>query len=156
MQNIKFTIVNICEFIIASSMHKYICIVQPSPLSIARTFSPFITVTLYPLNTTFSFCLKLILDNYHFTFCLYEFDYSSHFSDFPVAQMIKNLPVMQKTRVLSLGWEVPLEKGMAIHSSILACRIPWTEKPGGLQTMELQRVGHDWVTNTHTHNSHFL
>ena len=100
MQNIKFTIVTICEFTIASSMHKYICIVQPSPLSIARTFSPFKTVTLYPLNTTFSFHPKLILDNYHFTFCLYEFDYSSHFSDFPVAQMIKNLPVMQKTRVL--------------------------------------------------------
>ena len=46
--------------------------------------------------------------------------------DFPVAQMVKNLPVMQETRVQSLGWEVPLEKGMAIYSSILAWRIPWT------------------------------
>ena len=52
--------------------------------------------------------------------------------DFPVAQTVKNLPVMQETRVQSLGWEDPLEKGMAIHSSVLAWRIPWTEKPGGL------------------------
>ena len=53
--------------------------------------------------------------------------------------MVKNLPAMQETRVQFLGWEVPLEKGMAIHSSILA----WTEKPGGLQSMGLQRIGHD-------------
>ena len=63
--------------------------------------------------------------------------------DFPVAQMVKNLPAMQETRVRFLGWEVPLEKGMAIHASILAWRIPWTEKPGGLQSVGLQRVGHD-------------
>ena len=50
--------------------------------------------------------------------------------NFPVVQMVKNLPVRQKTRVRSLGWEVPLEKGMTIHSSILPWRIPWTEKPG--------------------------
>ena len=49
-----------------------------------------------------------------------------------VAQMVKNLAVMQETRVLSSGWEDPLEKGMATHSSILAWRIPWTEEPGGL------------------------
>ena len=55
-----------------------------------------------------------------------------HPEDFPVAQMVKNLPVMQETRVQPLGWEVPLEKGMAIHSSILAWRIPGTEKSGGL------------------------
>ena len=48
---------------------------------------------------------------------------------------------MQETRVRSLGWEVPMEKGMAIHSSTLAWRIPQTEKPGGLQSMGLQRVG---------------
>ena len=48
----------------------------------------------------------------------------------PVAQMVKNLPVMQKTWVQSLGWEEPLEKGMAIHSSILTLKIPWTEEPG--------------------------
>ena len=55
--------------------------------------------------------------------------------DFPVAQMVKNLPAIQETRVQFLSWEVPLEKGMAIHSSILAWRIPWTEKPGGLQSV---------------------
>ena len=48
-----------------------------------------------------------------------------------------------KTRVRSLGWEDPLEKGMATHSSILAWRTPWTEEPGGLQSMGSQRVGHD-------------
>ena len=57
---------------------------------------------------------------------------------------------MQETRVQSLGQEDPLEKGMAIHSSILAWRIPWTEMPGGLQSVGSQRVGHNWVTNTHT------
>ena len=51
-----------------------------------------------------------------------------------VAQMLKNLPVMQETQVQSLGLEDPLEKGMATHSSILACRIPWTEEPGGLHS----------------------
>ena len=63
--------------------------------------------------------------------------------NFPVAQTVKKLPVRQETRVQSLDWEVPLEKGMATHSSILAWRIPWTEKPGGLQSMGSQRVGHD-------------
>ena len=58
---------------------------------------------------------------------------------------------MQETRVQSLGWEVLLEKGMAIHSSILAWGFPWTEKAGGLQSMGSQRVRHDWATNTHTH-----
>jgi len=51
-------------------------------------------------------------------------------SDFPVAQMVKDLPVRQETMVRSLGWEVPLKKVTAIHSSILAWRISWTEKPG--------------------------
>ena len=54
---------------------------------------------------------------------------------------------MQETQVQSLGWEDPLEKEMATHSSILAWRIPWTEEPGGLQSTRLQRVGHDWVTS---------
>ena len=49
-----------------------------------------------------------------------------------VAQMVENLPAMRETAVRSLGWEDPLEKGMATHSSILAWRIPWTEEPGGL------------------------
>ena len=55
-----------------------------------------------------------------------------------VAQMVKNLPAVQETQVQSLGQEDPLEKGMATHSSILACKIPWTEEPGRLQFMELQ------------------
>ena len=60
-----------------------------------------------------------------------------------VAQTVKNLPAMQETCVQSLGWEDPLEKEMATHSSVLAWRIPWTEEPGGLQSMGSQRVGHD-------------
>ena len=60
--------------------------------------------------------------------------------DFPVAQMVKNLG--------DLGWEDPLKKGMAVHPSILAWRIPWTEKHGGLQSVGSQRVGHDWAANT--------
>ena len=60
-----------------------------------------------------------------------------------VAQMVKNLPAMQEPQVQSLGWEDPLEKEMAIHSSILAQRIPWTEVPGGIQSMGAQRVGHN-------------
>ena len=62
--------------------------------------------------------------------------------------MVKNLPAVQKTWVWSLGWEDSLEKGMATHSSILAWRIPWTEEPGGLQSMGLQTARHDWRTNT--------
>ena len=57
--------------------------------------------------------------------------------------VIKNPPAIQETRVLSMGWEDSLEEGMATHSSTLAWRIPWTEEPGGLQSMELQRVGHN-------------
>ena len=60
-----------------------------------------------------------------------------------MAQMVKNLPAMQETWVRSLGWEDALEKGMTMHSSILAWRIPWTEEPGGLQSMGLHRVRHD-------------
>ena len=53
---------------------------------------------------------------------------------------------MQETQVRSLGWEDPLEEETATHSSILAWKIPWTEEPGGLQSMRLQRVRHEWVT----------
>ena len=63
-----------------------------------------------------------------------------------VAQLVKNLPAMWEACVWSLGWEDPLEESMATHSSILAWRIPWTEEPGGIQSMGLQRVRHDWVT----------
>ena len=64
-------------------------------------------------------------------------------TDSLVAQRLKCLPAMQETWVRSLGREDPLEKEMATHSSILAWEIPWTEEPGGLQSMGSQRVGHD-------------
>ena len=64
-----------------------------------------------------------------------------------VAQMVKNVPAMEETQVWSLGQEDPLEKGMAIHSSVLAWRIPWIEEPGGLQFRGSQRVRHSWTTN---------
>ena len=60
-----------------------------------------------------------------------------------VALMVKTLPAMQETWVQSLGWEDPMEKEKVTHFSILAWRIPWTEEPGELQSMGLQRVGHD-------------
>ena len=64
-----------------------------------------------------------------------------------MAQMVKRLPAMRETQVRSLGQEDPLEKEIATHSSILAWRIPWTEEPGRLQSVGLQRVGHDWTTS---------
>ena len=67
----------------------------------------------------------------------------STFRDSLVAQRLKPLPAMQETWVRSLGQEDPLEKEMATHSSVLAWRISWTEKPGGLQSTGSQRVGHD-------------
>ena len=60
-----------------------------------------------------------------------------------VAQMVKNLPAMQETQVLSLGWEDPLEKGMATYSGILVWRIPWAEAPSRLQSRGSQRVGQE-------------
>ena len=60
-----------------------------------------------------------------------------------VAQLIKNLPPIQETQFRSMGWEDALEKGMATHSSVLAWTILQTEEPGGLQSMELQRVRHN-------------
>ena len=71
-----------------------------------------------------------------------------HFTSLLVAQMVKNLPAIRKTQVQYLGQEDPLEKRIAKHSSILAWRIPWTEDPSRLQPMQLQRVRHDWATNT--------
>ena len=60
-----------------------------------------------------------------------------------VAQMVKNLPAVWEIRVRSLDWEDALEEGMSTHSNILAWKIPWTEEPGGLQPIGLQRVRHD-------------
>ena len=65
-----------------------------------------------------------------------------------MAQTVKNLPAIQETQVQSLGWEDPLEKGMATSSSILAWGILRREKPGRLQSMGLQRVGHNGTTTT--------
>ena len=62
-----------------------------------------------------------------------------------MAQMVKNLPAMRETWVRFLGWEDPLAKEMATHSSILAWEIPWTEEPGGLQPVGSQEVEHDWA-----------
>ena len=64
---------------------------------------------------------------------------------------VKNLPVMQKTRVQNLGWEGPLEKGVGTHFNVLACRNPWTEEPSRLQSMGSQRVRHNWETFTSLH-----
>ena len=103
---------------------------------------------------------ELNLDLLHCRQILYQLSYkgspiaSIHKYNYSclVAHMIKNLPAMQETQVWSLGWKDPLEKEMAIfHSSILACRIPWTEEPGGLQSMGSQRIRHDRATNTHSH-----
>ena len=67
-----------------------------------------------------------------------------------MAQMVENLPAVQETRIRSLGQEDPLEKGMATHLSIFAWRIPWTEEPGRLQSVGLQKLGGDSVTNAFT------
>ena len=72
---------------------------------------------------------------------LYGFHYTTLL--LKVAQMVKILPAMQETRLRSLGWQDSLEMGMATHSSIVDGRIPWTEEPGGLQSMGMQTVGHD-------------
>ena len=65
---------------------------------------------------------------------------------FPGGSALENLPTMQEMWLRFLSWEDPLVEGTATHSSILAWRIPWTEEPGGLQSIGLQRVGHDWVS----------
>ena len=67
-----------------------------------------------------------------------------------VAQLVKNLPAMPETWFRSLTWKDTLEKGMTTHSSVLAWRIPWKEEPGKLQSLRLQRLRHNWVTNTQT------
>ena len=71
-------------------------------------------------------------------------------NNFWVAQMMNNRPEMQETWVWSLGQEDPLEKGIATHSSILAWRIPWTDEPGGLLSLGLQKIEQHWATNIFT------
>ena len=70
-------------------------------------------------------------------------DSNTYLITYIVAQTVKNLPTVQETQVQSLGWEDPLEKGIATHSNILAWKIPWTEKPGRLQSMRSQTIGHN-------------
>ena len=78
-------------------------------------------------------------------------DQASQAAEAPLlAQSVNNLPAAQQTWVQCLGWGDPLEEGMATHSSILPGESPWTEEPGGLQSMRSQRVGHDWATK-HIH-----
>ena len=89
-------------------------------------------------------------------FCFLSFFFflmflSSKRSWLEVAQTVKWLPAVRETRVWSLGWEDPLEKEMATHSSTLAWKIPWTEEPGGLQSMGSQRVGHDCAASLWLH-----
>ena len=86
---------------------------------------------------------SLVLVNYTTQFKLCTRDYTASL----VAQMVKRLSTMRETRVRSLGWEDLLEKEMAIHSSTIAWKIPWTEEPGRLQPMGSQRVRHDWATS---------
>ena len=70
-----------------------------------------------------------------------------------MAQRVRHLSTMRETGVQALGWEDPPEKEMAIHSRTIACRISWTGEPGRLQSMGLQRVGHDWATSlTHRYS----
>ena len=71
-----------------------------------------------------------------------------------VAQRVKRLSGMRETQAPSLGWEDPLEKEMATHSSTLAWRIPWREEPGRLQSTGSQRVGHDRATSLHLKDVH--
>ena len=68
-----------------------------------------------------------------------------------VTEMVKNPPAILETWIRSLGWEDPLEEGMATHSSLLAWRIPWTAEPGGLQSMGSQSVRHHWATKDTAH-----
>ena len=81
-----------------------------------------------------------------------------HLLGFPGGAVVKNLPAMQETQFWPLGQEDPLEEGMATHSSILTWKIPRTEDPGSLQSIALQKVGHDWsnLACKHTCISYFL
>ena len=75
--------------------------------------------------------------------CIYSIHMYIYMQASQVAQWVKNLTVMQEMQFLPMGGEDPLEKDMETHCSILAWKIPWTEEPGGLQSIESQRVGRD-------------
>ena len=74
----------------------------------------------------------------------------------PVAQIVKRLPAMRETQVQSLDWEDPLEKERVTHSGTLAWKIPWMEEPGQLQSMQLQRVRHDWAISLSRGSSAYI
>ena len=86
-----------------------------------------------------NYFVKVIVNNLQNTW--------EYYGAFLLAQTEKNLPAMRQTWIWSLVWEDPLEKGKGTHSSILAWRIPWTEEPGGLQSMGSQRILSNWVTS---------
>ena len=130
---------------------------------ISRAYSFSLTKTLCLLisNSEFPSPLSPCQPSFYF---LYDFDYPRHLTSVEfysiclfvtglfhwtslVAQMVKRLPTMWETWVRSLGWEDPLEKEMATHSSILAWKIPWTEDPHRLHSMGSQTVGQDWATS---------
>ena len=110
------------------------------------------------LSMNYKLSLKLVVHLFLFVFFICVNLFSQISTDYffawaylwTLARRIKHLHAMQETRVRSLGWEDPLEKEMATHSSILAWRIPWRGEPGGLQSTGSQRVGHDWVTSLFT------
>ena len=95
----------------------------------------FFSITYSTSHVTLNYCVSKSLGMGHLTEYIFNFIFG-----FLAAQLLKNLPAMQETWVGSLGWEDPLEKGKATHSSILAWKIPWT--------VLSQRVGHDWATFT--------
>ena len=97
-------------------------------------------------STVWGTIYLLIYDIYHINFIYIPIFVCKLLFVSLVAQTVKRLSTMRETRVRSLGQEDPLEKEMAAHSTILAWRIPWTEEPGGLQSMGSQRVEHDFIT----------
>ena len=112
-----------------------------------RHMLDYLTLFFISLNYSFTCSISLVLQAAFYYFLRFFFQFTI------VAHVVKNPPTMQETGIQSLDQKDPLEKGMAIHSSILARRIPWTEEPGRLQSMGSPRVGHDWVTDTWLDNS---
>ena len=115
-----------------------------------------ISTNLIPFwNSLFPICSPDFHMYKYYAFSLFIYFWCGPFLKlgFPVGSDVKNPPAMRETWGRSLGWKGPLEESMAAHSSILAWRSPWTEELGGLQSMGLQRVGHNWVTKHST--AHF-
>ena len=112
-------------------------------------FSDSLTLALFNLSSFLKFAIKVIyfplLLQQCFTYICHAIYFQSILNiwDSLVARMVKNLPAMQETWVQSLFREIPWRRNMVTHSSILAWEISWTEEPGGLQSMGLQRVGHN-------------